>query len=46
MSSKSQWSTNPVVFFNPSMLLVTKGDTYLLEALVEDLLPSFATTIR
>ena len=29
MRSKSQWSTHPVVFFNPLMLVATKGHTYL-----------------
>ena len=28
MQSKSQWSTHPVVFINPLMLVVTKGHTH------------------
>ena len=39
MQNKSQWSTYPLMFFNPLMLVVAKGHTYLnLEVLVEGLL--------
>ena len=37
MPRKNLWITHPMVFFNPLMFVVTKGHTYLLEVLVEDL---------